>query len=102
MTLLQVLFCMILLTIMSDGFYLSWEEFDLLSVVVAGIANLVSVVICLISKSEVQAGVLASSVAVLMSLLGGTFVAVEAMPPLLRMISYVSPMRWIVELLKMI
>ncbi len=102
MTLLQVLFCMATLTILSDGFQLSMEEFGVLAVVLAGIATLVAVVICLISKSEVQAGILASSVAVLMSLLGGTFVAVEAMPRLLRILSYVSPMRWVVELLQLI
>ena len=102
MTFLQVLICMALLSILSDGFYLSMPEFGILAVVLAGLATLVAIVICLISKSEVQAGVLASSVAVLMSLLGGTFVAVDAMPWLLRMISYASPMRWVVELLQLI
>ncbi len=102
MTFLQVLFCMALLSIISDGFHLSLSEFGILALAIAVFATLVSVVICLISKSEVQAGVLASSVAVLMSLLGGTFVAVESMPWLLRMISYVSPMRWVVELLHLI
>ena len=102
MTLLQVIFCMALLSIVSDGFHLSQVEFGILAVVLAGLATLVAVVICLISKSEVQAGILASSVAVLMSLLGGTFIAVDAMPRLLRMISYASPMRWVVELLQLI
>jgi ABC-2 type transport system permease protein len=102
MTLLQVLICMALLSILSDGFHLSLPEFGILAVAIAGLATLSSVMICMISKSEVQAGVLASSAAVLMSLLGGTFVAVESMPWLLRMISYASPMRWVVELLQLI
>jgi ABC-2 type transport system permease protein len=102
MTLLQVIFCMALLSILSNGFHLNQVEFGILAVVLAGLATLVAVVICLISKSEVQAGIIASSAAVLMSLLGGTFVAVDAMPRLLRMISYASPMRWVVELLRLI
>lgn len=56
----------------------------------------------MISSSEVQAGILAYSFAVLMSLLGGTFIAVEAIPRLIRMLSYISPMRWVVELLHLI
>ncbi len=101
-TLSQVLICMALLSILSKEFHLGLSEFCILAVVLAGLATLVAVVICLISKSEVQAGVLASSFAVLMSLFGGTFVAVESMPWLLRMISYASPMRWAVELLQLI
>lgn len=101
-TLAQVLICMGLLSILSEEFEVSAIKVIVLAFVIAGFAALYSMMICYISKSEVQAGMLASAFSVLMSLLGGTFVAVEAMPRLLQIISYASPMRWIVELLHLL
>ena len=50
-------------------------------------------------KREMTANLMASSLAVIFSILGGTFVAVEQMPDLLQKISMFSPVRWILVLL---
>lgn len=74
----------------------------LLPLVIAIISVVFSTVICQAGKSEVQANVMASSLTALFSILGGTFVAVEAMPSLLRLLSFVSPIRWAVELVRLL
>ncbi len=71
----------------------------LISIVIPSLATVFSMLICLISHSEVQANITASALAAVMSLLGGVFVAVEAMPGLLRILSFTSPVRWVVELM---
>lgn len=50
-------------------------------------------------KKEMVANMMASSVAIIMSLLGGTFVSVDKMPMLLQKISYISPVRWLLAIL---
>lgn len=61
-----------------------------------------AVIIFSISRSEVRANVTSSSFATITALLGGTFIAIDAMPPLLRLFSVLSPSRWIVELLRVV
>ncbi|MDO5573239.1 MAG: ABC transporter permease [bacterium] len=46
-------------------------------------------------KKEMTANMISSSFAIILSILGGTFVAVENMPVVLQSISYISPIRWI-------
>lgn len=48
-----------------------------------------------ICKTEMAANLMASSAAIVLSLLGGTFVAVERMPAFLQAISVISPVRWL-------
>lgn len=67
---------------------------------IASLSTMLSTVITLGSKSELQANVMASSFAALASILGGTFVAIEHMPKLLQILSFASPVRWIIELTK--
>ncbi len=96
----QVLLCMGSLLILQKNFSLTVMEILVLSSIVTGIASIFAVVICMTSKSEVQANISASAIASIMSLLGGTFVAVEAMPGLLRILSLISPIHWVVELIR--
>ncbi|MDD3412872.1 MAG: ABC transporter permease [Lachnospiraceae bacterium] len=63
------------------------------------VSNLYGIFITLISKSDLMAGVLSTSIAILFAILGGTFVAVSNMPGCLQMISRISPMRWLMEML---
>lgn len=48
-----------------------------------------------IYKKEMTANIMSSSLAIILSILGGTFVAVESMPVVLQYISIISPIRWI-------
>jgi ABC-2 type transport system permease protein len=97
-TLAQVILCLTVLDFLQKNFMLSLLTGTVIGVIIAGIATMFSTLICLASKSEMQANITASSLAAVMSLLGGTFIAIESMPRLLQVISLVSPMRWIVEL----
>lgn len=101
-TLIQMLMCIAALLLLQKNFILTWREAVILSILITVISTIYAVIICAISKSEVQANIVASSIAALLSLLGGTFVAVEAMPGLLRWISFASPIRWVVELLRIL
>jgi ABC-2 type transport system permease protein len=94
----QVILCLTVLDFLQKNFMLSLLTGTVIGVIIAGIATMFSTLICLASKSEMQANITASSLAAVMSLLGGTFIAIESMPRLLQVISLVSPMRWIVEL----
>lgn len=62
------------------------------------VSNVYAMFIIVISKTELMAGVLGASVAVLLSVLGGTFVAVEHMPAVLQKISVISPVNWLLQM----
>lgn len=48
-------------------------------------------------RQEMQVNLFAACFAVLLSLLGGTFIALEKMPPMLQKISVISPIRWFIH-----
>ncbi|HWT74485.1 MAG TPA: ABC transporter permease [Mobilitalea sp.] len=98
----QVLLCMMALLFIQKGFSLDSRELFIISLLIAVISAGFSMLICLGSKSEVQSNIMASALAVVFSLLGGTFVAIDAMPGLLRILSFISPDRWMVELLRVL
>lgn len=99
-TLIQAIICINILSLLQPGFSLSFMEAVILTLAITVMSTIYGVAICTFSKSEVTANVIASSMSGLFAILGGTFVAVEAMPGLLRMLSLASPMRWVVELLQ--
>ena len=63
------------------------------------VSNIYGILVSMLSKSEMMAGVLGSSGAALCSLLGGTFIAVADMPRLLQVLSMLSPINWLMQLL---
>jgi ABC-2 type transport system permease protein len=102
LTLVQVLLCISSLSLLQPGFTLSLTEVLLITSLIAIMSSIYAIAICTLSKSEVSANIMASSMAGIFAILGGTFVAVEAMPGILRVLSLVSPIRWVVELLQII
>jgi hypothetical protein len=101
-TFVQVLVCISSLSLLQQGFTLSLTEVLLITSVIAIMSSIYAIIICSLSKSEVSANIMASSMAGIFAILGGSFVAVEAMPGLLRAFSLASPIRWVVELLHII
>ncbi|MFA9377433.1 MAG: ABC transporter permease [Lachnotalea sp.] len=65
---------------------------------ILGVSNVYGIIITLLSKSELMAGILGSSIAIILSILGGTFVAIDNMPVVLQQISIISPMRWLMNI----
>jgi hypothetical protein len=101
-TLFQVALCITALSIVQRGFVLTLGEGLIMSLAITGMSAIYAIAISCFSKSEVSANVLASAFAGIFAILGGTFVAVEAMPGVLRVLSLASPMRWVVELLQIL
>jgi len=81
-----------------ENFSLSFVTLSQITIYILFISNVYGIIITLISNSELMAGVLGSSIAVLLSILGGTFVAVDKMPFALQQISFISPMRWLIQM----
>ncbi len=101
-TFVQVLLSMGALLYVQEGFFLTSGAVLILSMAITTIATFLSMVICQISKTELQSNLITSSVAAVFSLLGGTFMAVEVMPWALRVLSILSPIRWVVELYRLL
>lgn len=97
-TFIQLLACLLFVIVLQKGMEIKPASGIILCIVIAGIAVLFSTFICLCCKSEVQANITASSLAAVLSLIGGTFITVGSMPGLLKILSYASPIRWILGL----
>lgn len=72
----------------------------IISSIIVGAATSFGMCITLLSNSDMKANIAASSIAILFSIIGGTFVPYERMPGILKVISMVSPVRWIIEIAK--
>lgn len=69
-----------------------------ISIVVTCYATL----ICMLCKSDVQANIVSSSLAAIFSIIGGAFVTINNMPVVLQYASIISPVRWIMELSRLL
>lgn len=92
---IQLIMVLLIWNVFDVNFSLSIGETGRLFLYILVVANLYGILVTLISKSELMAGILGSSGAVLLSILGGTFVPVSNMPGLLQAVSILSPMRWL-------
>jgi hypothetical protein len=66
------------------------------------ITSIFAILISSISKSEVQASITASSITAILTLLSGTFISVSQLPTFLQYVGVVNPIRWCIELSKII
>ncbi len=66
----------------------------------SGIATAFGTFFSSIYRKEVYANLCASFVALVLSLIGGTFIAYDNMPVMLQKISTISPLRWFIEITK--
>lgn len=77
-------------------------EFTLFITIVLAISLLAAVLsmyIVKLSKSDLRANLTASSVAIILSLLAGTFVSTEHMPKIMQTLQLINPISWILNLL---
>lgn len=81
----------------NTGFELSWEKCGVFFLMGTALSALFGVCMALISHSDMMANILGSSAAVLLSILGGTFVAIENMPAVLKLLSVISPVTWVMQ-----
>lgn len=96
---MQTAATLVVLRIYNGGMLLSLQKVVLLALVISAVTASFGVGITAVCKKEVSANISASAVAVLCSVMGGTFVAVENMPGVLSVIGSMSPVYWITLLL---
>ncbi len=96
----QIGFSLFFMKLFQIPFGLSIKYALIIGVFIVCVATAFGTFITVISRSEMKANITASSITVLFSIIGGTFVSVEHMPNLLKMISIVSPIRWIIDMTK--
>lgn len=94
-----MLVILIFWTLLDKNFTLSFAALINTYLFILVVFNAYAILITVISRSELMSGILGASLAVLLSILGGTFVSVENMPIILQQIVIVSPIRWLVEML---
>lgn len=97
--LLQVEAILISLYLFQSQYMVSLGRTALIGVIISVVVSCFAAVIVGITRKELSANITASAIAALSSILGGTFVAISQMPDILRVLSVISPIRWIVSLL---
>ena len=98
-TAIQILLILSIWIVFDKNFSISISKGIAVFLFLLIVSNLYGIFITLISKSDLMAGVLSTSIAILFAILGGTFVAVSNMSGSLQMLSKISPMRWLMEML---
>lgn len=98
MIMLQALIAIIIFKLFDKNFSLSLIKAFVIIMAITLFATVYGVTIALINKKDMNANICASSIATICSLLGGTFVSIADMPHFLQILSIVSPIRWIIEL----
>lgn len=91
----QLSVAVLMITLLDHGFCVSFEKSAEMILFMAGVASVFGVGVASFFKSELSANITASSIVVILSLLGGTFVSIEQMPELLKCVSIISPIRWL-------
>ncbi|MGY5266735.1 ABC transporter permease [Paraclostridium bifermentans] len=97
-TIIQILVSSVLIYLLKIDMGISISKFILMGIIISIISSSISILVTVISKSELQASLLASSISLIMALFGGAFLPIEKMPNMLQFISNASITKWIIEL----
>ena len=79
---------------------ISYWNLMLTGIWLSGIATAFGTFFSSIFQKEMHANLFAAFTALILSLVGGTFIAFDKMPAMLQNISVVSPLRWFIEVTK--
>ncbi|MGL5715139.1 MAG: ABC transporter permease [Paraclostridium sp.] len=101
-TIVQILVSSVFIYLLKIDIGIPMSLFIVLGVIISIIAASISILVTVISKSELQASLLASSISLIMALFGGAFLPIEKMPDMLKFISDFSITKWIIELTSLI
>ncbi|MBO3444855.1 ABC transporter permease [Clostridium sp. CCUG 7971] len=97
-TIIQVIISTLLLYLLKINIGIGIGEFIIIGIVISIVTSSIATLITILSKSELQASLLASSIALIMSLFGGAFLPIDKMPEALKFISNLSITKWIIQL----
>lgn len=101
-TCIQILISTLVLTLMPINLGITSFEFLLVGLVISIISCSFACLFSNLCESELQASLGASSVAMIMSLIGGAFLPLEKMPSGIKFLSNGTVTKWIVELINSI
>lgn len=97
-TIMQIAISAVFVYLLKIDIGISMSQFIIIGVVIAIISTSIATLVTVMSNSELKASLLASSIALIMALLGGGFLPIEKMPNMLKFISNISITRWIIDL----
>ena len=97
-TIIQIIVAAAFIYLLKIDMGINLSFFTIIGVIIAIISTSVATLVTLVSNSELQASLLSSSIALIMSLLGGAFLPISKMPYMLKFISNLSITKWIIEL----
>lgn len=76
---------------------ISYANFLLMGIWITLFATAFGTCMASVFKKEMQVNLFAACIAMLLSFIGGTFIALEKMPAMLQQISVISPVRWLID-----
>lgn len=97
-TLIQAMLGTVSIMLMQNKATINLPESMLLAICMTVLATVFSMLICFGSNSDRNANISASGIAAILSLLSGTFVAIDSMPSFLKLASIINPVTWIISL----
>ena len=97
--LVQITVAFIILKVFDKNFSLPLLKSAEIISAITIITTVYGVTIAFLSKKDMNANIFASSIVVLLSLIGGILVSISEMPYFLQMVSLISPIRWIIWLI---
>lgn len=77
---------------------INYSDFLLMGIWAAAIATAFGTCIATLFNSEMYANLFSACIALVLSLIGGTFIPFEKMPSALQQVSLISPVRWFINI----
>lgn len=96
----QLFISIIFIRLLNIDMDISYGNLMLMGIWLSGIATAFGTFFSNIFQKEIYANLFATFTALILSLVGGTFIAFEKMPTMLQKISVISPLRWFIETTK--
>ena len=96
---IQISIAMLCLYLFDKELEVGITQVFVMAIAMSGITTVYGVSYAFICKREMTANIMASSCAMILSILGGTFVGVEQMPRVLQLLSVISPVTWILGMM---
>lgn len=97
-TMLQIICSYLFMKLSGLPFGITAGSFPVICILLSLSAASFGTFITAVSKSDMKANITASGAATFLSIIGGAFVPYENMPGILKAVSIISPIRWMMEI----
>lgn len=99
-TFFQFLICITFVKVIKIDMGISYLNVVFMGIWLSGIATAFGTFVSSIFKKEMYANLFASCIALILSLIGGSFISYDNMPAMIQNISVISPLRWFIDITK--